>query len=262
MTKDTKSNGAGNGPGNGERDGPTALDLALIKSEEGEAQALAFYDAFFNARLYIPTTEPEGEAEEGSVTLLVADIDGEGVVPVFDSQAQLAGWAEREMPFTVLAGHALVEHLDPELQIALNAGHKQFKLFVGEELGWLRARLDRSVHALEGDQIGEQPSIVKAEAPPQLTAALAPALARNTFIGAAFLVAVENDKKTDPVRWLLVLDVGDAGEAVFAEIARDIGVAAQAALDARTVMDVIAFDPSGGPGLELLRLGIEPFYAR
>lgn len=257
MTKDTKGNGAGNGEG----DGPSALDLALIKSEEGEAQAQAFYDAFFNARLYIPTTDPEPGAEEGSVALLVAEIDGQGVVPVFDSIERLTGWAEREMPFTVLAGHALIEHLDPELQIALNAGHPQFKLFVGEELGWLRARLDQSVHALDGDETGEEPTIARAEAPPELRAALAPALARNASIGAAFLVGVEGNK-TDRVRWLLVLDVGDAGEAVFAEIARDIGVAAQAALDARTVMDVIAFNPSQGPGLELLRLGIEPFYAK
>ncbi len=261
MTKDTRSIGAGNGAANGERDGPSALDLALIKSEEGEEEAQSFYDAFFNARLYIPTTDPEPGAEEGSVALLVAQIDGEGVVPVFDSHARLAGWAEREIPFTVLAGHALIEHLDPELQIALNAGHPQFKLFVGEELGWLRARLDKSVRALDGKEIGEEPTIARAEAPPELTAALAPALARSTFIGAAFLVAVES-KKPGPVHWLLILDVGDAGEAVFAEIARDIGVAAQAALDARTVMDVIAFNPTEGPGLELLRLGIEPFYAK
>jgi len=261
VTKDTRSIGAGNGAANGERDGPSALDLALIKSEEGEEEAQSFYDAFFNARLYIPTTDPEPGAEEGSVALLVAQIDGEGVVPVFDSHARLAGWAEREIPFTVLAGHALIEHLDPELQIALNAGHPQFKLFVGEELGWLRARLDKSVRALDGKEIGEEPTIARAEAPPELTAALAPALARSTFIGAAFLVAVES-KKPGPVHWLLILDVGDAGEAVFAEIARDIGVAAQAALDARTVMDVIAFNPTEGPGLELLRLGIEPFYAK
>lgn len=255
VTKDT-TNGAGNGAG-----GTTALDLALIKSEEGEAQAQAFYDAFFNARLYIPTTEPEPGAEAGSVSLLVADIDGEGVVPVFDSIERLTGWAERELPFTVLAGHALIEHLDPDLQIALNAGHAQFKLFVGEELGWLRERLGRSVHALDGAETGEEPTIVEAEAPLKLTAALAPALARNTPIGAAFLVAVET-KEADPARWLLVLDVGDAGEAVFTEIARDIGVAAHAVLGARTVMDVIAFNPSQGPGLELLRLGIKPFYAK
>lgn len=255
MTKNT-TNGAGDGA-----DGPSDLDLALIKSEEGEAEAQAFYDAFFNARLYIPTTDPEPGAEEGSVALLVADIDGEGVVPVFDSQERLTGWAEREMPFTVLAGHALIEHLDPELQIALNAGHAQFKLFVGEELGWLREQLGQSVRALDGEEIGEEPTIREAEAPPELSAALAPALARNMYIGAAFLVAVEN-KKTDPARWLLVLDVGDASEDIFTEIARDIGVAAQAALDARAVLDVIAFNPSEGPGLELLRLGIKPIYAK
>lgn len=243
-------------------DGPTALDLALIKSEEGEAQAQAFYDAFFNARLYIPTTDPEPGAEEGSVALLVADIDGEGVVPVFDSQERLTGWAEREMPFTVLAGHALIEHLDPELQIALNAGHAQFKLFVGEEISWLREQLAQSVKGLDGEELGEEPTIARAEPPSKLTAALGPALARNNHIGAAFLVAVENDKKTDPVRWLLILDVGDASEEVFTEIARDIGVAAQAALGAGTIMDVIAFNPTEGPGLEVLRLGIEPLYTK
>lgn len=255
--------GAGNGAGSGS-DKPTALDLALIKSEAGEAgeaEAQAFYDAFFNARLYIPTTDPETGAEEGSVALLVADIDGEGVVPVFDSIERLTGWAERELPFTVLAGHALIEHLDPELQIALNAGHAQFKLFVGAELDWLRTRLDQSVHALDGDEIGKEPTIVETVVPPALTAALEPALSRNNLVAAAFLVAVENKQKS-AARWLLVLDVGDAGEAMFAEVARDIGVAAHAVLDAQTVMDVIAFNPGDGPGLELLRRGIEPFYVK
>ncbi len=255
MTKNTENDAADGA------DEPTALDLALIKSEEGEAEAQAFYDAFFNARLHIPTTDPEPGAEEGSVALLVADIDGAGVVPVFDSIERLTGWAEREIPFTVLAGHALIEHLDPKLQIALNAGHAQFKLFVAEEIGWLREQLGRSVKPLDGEESGEEPVIVEAEAPLELTAALSPALARNPLIGAAFLVAVET-KKADPTRWLLVLDVGDAGEAVFAEIARDIGVAAQAALGARSVMDVIAFNPTEGPGLELLRLGVKPFYAK
>ena len=254
MTKNTQ---------NGETsavDQPTALDLALIESEKGEVQAQAFYDAFYNSRLYIPTTEPEAGAEEGSVTLLVADIDGQGVVPVFDSIERLTGWAEREMPFTVLAGHALIEHLDPELQIALNAGYARFKLFVGEELSWLREQLARSVQALDGEEIGEEPTITRAEAPADLIAALTPALARNAFVAAAFVVAVENNGP-DLARWLLILDVGDASEAVFAEIARDIGVAAQSALGAGAVMDVIAFNPLEGPGLELLRLGIEPFYS-
>jgi SseB protein N-terminal domain/SseB protein C-terminal domain len=255
VTENT-TNGAGAGAGE-----LTALDLALTKSEEGEAEAQAFYDAFFDTRLYIPTTDPEPGAEEGSVALLVADIDGEGVVPVFDSIERLTGWAEREIPFTVLAGHALIEHLDPGLQIALNAGHVQFKLFVAEEIGWLREQLGQTVRALGGEEIGGQMAIVEGEPPSELTAALGPALARNGSIGAAFLVAVEN-KKTDPARWLLVLDVGDADEAVFTEIARDIGVAAQAALGARTVMDVIAFNPTERPGLDLLRRGIKPFYAR
>ena len=252
--------GAENGAGHVGGDA-TALDLALIKSDAGEAEAQAFYDTFFTTRLYIPTTDPEPGAEEGSVTLLVAEIDGEGVVPVFDSQERLTEWAERELPFTVLAGHALIEHLDPEIQIALNAGYAQFKLFVCEELDWLRAQLHQSVRALDGDDVGAAQSFTDAEAPPELTTALGQALARNVLVAAAFLVAAAK-KEADLDRWLLVLDVGDADEAIFTEVARDVGIAAHAVLGAQAVMDVIAFNPSEEPGLELLRLGIEPFYVK
>lgn len=118
----------------------SALDVALARADAGDAEAQAFYEEFLNTLLYVPTTEPEPNAL--TVSLLVADIEGEGIVPVFDSEARLGAWAERDdMPFTVLAGHTLVERLDRELLIALNPGTEHYKLFVEDELGWLRERL-------------------------------------------------------------------------------------------------------------------------
>jgi len=242
--------------------GETPLDAVLAVAERGDAEAMAFYDAFLNARLYVPTTEEDPAGEAGTVGLLVAEVEDEGFVPVFDTEARLTDWAERELPFTVLAGHTLVEQLDPELQIALNVGTEHFKLFVEPELKWLRARLGETVTGLETSDGAETAAFRTTEPPATLVEALRPALARNAPVAAAFLVEAEDPQAGRQRRWLLVLDVGDADEAVFGEAARDVGIAARAALGGDEYMDIVALNPLEGTGRALIAQGVTPIYAR
>ena len=87
----------GNGENGGENEPETELDRALALAEagaeegaetdaeqgsrEGDARAQAFYDAFLNARLYVPTASDDTDLPDDTVSLLVADIEGEGIVP-------------------------------------------------------------------------------------------------------------------------------------------------------------------------------------
>lgn len=257
---DSEGNGGGNAP-------ETELDQALAVAEEGDDFAQAFYDAFLNARLYVPTASDDAGLPSDTVSLLVADIEGEGIVPVFDSEARLAAWAEEPAPFTVLAGHTLVAQLDPKLSVALNVGTPHFKLFVDAELAWLRERLSETVTDLKPADTSALIDFRDAPPPQRLVEALAPALERNPEVGAAFLIEAETPEAEmieagDNRRFLLVLDVGDADEEVFGEVARDVGIAARAMLDDGEVMDIIAFNPAEGTGRALIERSVAPIFAR
>jgi len=250
------------GHGNG-GDGPaTQLDHALAAADRGDAEAQAFYDVFLNARLYVPTAEDEPGSPAGTVNLLVADVDDEGIVPAFDSEARLTDWAERDAPFTVLPGHALIEQLDPTLQLALNVGTKHFKLFVETELAWLRERLGETVTDLEPNDQDEAADFKTTDPPGALVDAMIPAFRRNELVAVAFLVESEQPAAGKTRRFTLVLDVGDADDAVFAELARDIGIAARSGLGTDEYMDIIAFNPLEGVGRALLEKAVDPVFAR
>jgi hypothetical protein len=248
--------------GNGGDEGQSPLDRALGVAELGDAQAQAFYDAFLNARLYVPTAEDDPDLPTDTVSLLVADIEGEGIVPVFDSEDRLATWAEEPVAFTVLAGHALVEQLDPALQIALNVGTEHFKLFVESELAWLRERLGETVTDLAAHDTADLIAFRDGAPPEGLVEALLRALRQNELAGAAFLVEAEEAGVEGGRRYLLVLDVGDADEAAFAEAARDVGVAARSALGGGAFMDIIAFNPLEGTGRALIERAVAPIFVR
>lgn len=252
---DSEGNGGSNAP-------ETELDQALAVAEEGDDFAQAFYDAFLNARLYVPTASDDTGLPSDTVSLLVADIEGEGIVPVFDSEARLAAWAEEPVPFTVLAGHTLVAQLDPELSVALNVGTPHFKLFVDAELAWLRERLSETVTDLKPADTSTLIDFRDAPPPQRLVEALAPALERNTDVAAAFLVEADKSEDSGARRFLLVLDVGDADEEVFGEVARDVGIAARAMLDDGEIMDIIAFNPAEGTGRALIERSVAPIFAR
>jgi hypothetical protein len=271
----------GNGENGGGNEPETELDRALALAEEGAEEgaetgaeqgtqagddhAQAFYDAFLNARLYVPTASDDTDLPDDTVSLLVADIEGEGIVPVFDSEARLAAWAEEPVPFTVLPGHALVAQLDPELSVALNVGTDYFKLFVDAELAWLRERLNETVSDLAPHDSAELTAFRDTAPPASLIAALTPALERNPHVGAAFLVEAEPAQIAEAGkarRFLLVLDVGDAEEDLFAEVARDVGIAARPALGGDEVMDIIAFNPAEGTGRALIARGVMPVFVR
>jgi SseB protein N-terminal domain len=240
----------------------TELDRALAAAGASDDRAEAFYDAFLNARLYVPTERDDTDLPADTVSLLVADIEGEGIVPVFDSEARLAAWAEEPVPFTVLPGHALVAQLDPELSVALNVGTEHFKLFVDDELAWLRERLEETVADLASRNTAELIEFGDAAPPAALAEALLPALARNADVGAAFLVEAKSAEAGKTRRFVLVLDVGDAGDALFAEVARDVGIAARRALGGDEVMDIIAFNPVEGTGRALIERAVMPIFAR
>lgn len=238
-------------------DRETALDAALARADDGDTQAQAFYDVFLQAQLYVPTAERLDSDPAAGLRLLVADVEDERIVPVFDTHERFAEWAEAECPFAVVSGFSLVEALDPDLSLALNVGLPGFKLFVPDELAWLRQQLSQTVTGLEALDPALAGEFREVDPPADLLAALRPALRRNEAVAAAFLVAAGGGER----RWILVLDVGDVPKEMFGTLARDIGVDMRAVLGEGEAMDIIAFNPMEGIGHELLRRSVAPVYA-
>ena len=250
----TSKVGSGGGDGAGDM---TALDAALARADDGDAQAQAFYDAFLQAQLYVPTAEGPDSDPDAGLRLLVAEVEDERIVPVFDTHERFAEWAEADCPFAVVSGFSLVEALDPALSLALNVGLSGFKLFVPDELAWLRQQISQTVTGLGDFDPSLAGEFREVEPPAELMAALRPALQRHAMVAAAFLVAASEGER----RWILVLDVGDAPDETFGALARDIGVDMRAVIGEGEAMDILAFNPLDEIGRELLRRSVAPVYA-
>ena len=129
----------------------TAIDKAMQAAVEDGQKAKEFYELFFDTEFLVPTHDTDvqpGENRQVDLSQDPAEImaferDEGLVVPIFDTEARLAAWAEERdrVPFLRLYGRQLVQDLDPELTFVLNPGTEHAKLFVREELDMLRSQM-------------------------------------------------------------------------------------------------------------------------
>jgi hypothetical protein len=126
----------------------TALDQHLAAAREDGSQADAYYELLLQSELFVPvwsakvSPDAQGRSQDGdSFAPVVIEMEGRRIVPLFDTQARLATWAEREIEFIALAGQILFEILDPAFEFVLNPGTDHVKVFSVEERAWIRANL-------------------------------------------------------------------------------------------------------------------------
>lgn len=125
----------------------TELDAALdVLSQDitNPRNQSRFYDLFLNTTFYVPTHDPaniEGAAEalnEGDVVPLVVESGGDDYLMIFDTRERMTGWAHAEVPYVEMEGHHLAATSIPPLHWALNAGTDHSKLFLLDEIAWLK----------------------------------------------------------------------------------------------------------------------------
>lgn len=242
----------------------TPLDRALVAAMDSEESRPAYYDLLLRSDLYVPTVDtPEREeqrraAEGDSFSPVVLESEGRLVLVLFDTVERLQAWAQQEIGFVRLPGHALVASVDPQIHWALNPGSGFDKQFVPEELAWLRRRLEDS-HAsqvvLERDTrvlIG-----TPSEVPEGLIESLTAVLRRNPEVHEARLAAIGYEG--EPRAHLAFVGTLVEGTEVEEAIRRDIVLACRGFLEEGQTVDIF-LDDSGMA--RTARETVEPFYVR
>ena len=131
----------------------TELDQALDalkedkRSQENQAR---FYDLFLNSQFYIPTKkdalsdlDPSEERGYPQGMPLVLEAEGNDYLVLFDTPERLMAWAEGEVPYLVVPGHVIAETSTHPLHWVLNLNCDPMKIFVPDEIEWLKDAVAR-----------------------------------------------------------------------------------------------------------------------
>lgn len=132
----------------------TELDKALVNFRQDPTDSKnqsQFFDLFLNANFLLPTVEetPEERAaagrEPGEAMPLVVESEGKDYLMLFDTRERLNAWtkSETEVKAVEVPGHTLARFSRPPLHWVLNADTEYSKLFLPEEITWLREVVER-----------------------------------------------------------------------------------------------------------------------
>ena len=128
----------------------TQLDKAFVSATKNQDSQSDFYNLFLNTDIFIPTYDmPQNESQKRagvneSIKPIIVDSEGISYLMLFDTKDKLSTWAQREVGFVALPGHAVVEMMGSDLHWALNAGTEYTKIFVPEEIKWLKESVENS----------------------------------------------------------------------------------------------------------------------
>ena len=242
----------------------TPLDRALEVARKQPEKQSDFYNLFLKTEIFIPTHDvpvKEGRRRAGSEETLrpiIIESDGQQYLMLFDSKERLSAWADREVGFVAMPGHAVVQMMGPDIRWALNAGTDHLKVFVPEEIKWLKDSLqENQVSVEEGTRV-----LIGAPAriPDGLLEALSECLSRNPEVREAYLGEVSYAKEGEVPHLALVLRIDAAPESAVDAIRQDLGVASRGLLGGDGYIDIFV-DDGGAVTTEVTKL-VKPFYVR
>jgi len=243
----------------------TPLDSALAAAQKNEEHQSEFYNAFLNSELFIPThTMPDNDqrrraSENESISPIFVESEGVQYLMLFDSKERLRSWAQREVGFVALPGHAIVEMMSPEFHWALNVGTDHVKIFVPEEIQWLKSSLAQSKGQETKMAAGTNVLIgAPAKIPNGLIDSLTHNIKRNPEIKRAYLGQVYYEKEGEIPHLALVLDVPNLPKSTLDAIRTDLSTASKGFLSESEYIDILVND-STGVAHEITK-AVKPFY--
>lgn len=124
----------------------TPLDAFLkecIEQPELPQAQSNFYDHFLNASFYVPMHDFEPGSESDSVAPLIIEAEDIEFLILFDTEEKLKEWADEEVRFTIVPGHALALMTPEHLYWALNVGAEYSKHFEPAEIAWLKEVVEK-----------------------------------------------------------------------------------------------------------------------
>ncbi len=122
-----------------------ALDALRQDTRNPEKQS-RFYDLFLNSEFYIPTKitsensdeQEEVPKEDRQNVPLVMEADGNDFLVLFSTRERMNDWAKSEPACIQVPGHVIAENSTHPLHWVLNLGTEHVKIFVPDEIDWLK----------------------------------------------------------------------------------------------------------------------------
>jgi len=102
-----------------------------------------FYRLFLSSTFYLPTYDEETggvsvNKQDEKMLPLIMESEGNNYMMIFDLEDRVVEWAEEGAHCIALPGHVIVEMATEGLHLAMNVGTEQAKVFVPEEIAWLK----------------------------------------------------------------------------------------------------------------------------
>ena len=241
------------------------LDSAYAAAMKNADEQSIFYNAFFNAELYIPTHKiPEAEqqrraGDNESISPIFVESEGVQYLMLFDSKERLSSWAQREVGFVAMPGHAIVEMMNTDIHWALNVGTEHMKTFAPDEIQWLKETVAKSK--------GQQTKVSKgtnvligapAIIPEGLVESLSKNLSRNSEVKRAFLGQVHYETQGEKPHLALVLEVNELPRSTIDAIRKDLASATKGFLGESEYIDIM-FKNESGMASEITKI-VDPFH--
>lgn len=246
----------------------TPLDQAFEAAKTNESKRNDFYALVLNSTLYIPTHDIPAEekfvrADDNSTfNPIIVEAEGTAYVMLFDTIEKLTNWAQRPVGYVGLPGHVIASISESHLHWALNAGTNYLKIFMPDEVRWMKEAFlgnkNEFVNISAGTQvmIGE-PATIPAGLIEQLTQTIT---TRNPEISAAYLAQVLYQRDGEEPHLVLVLRVDSPEKSLINAIQKDLGMAARGCLDEGTYLD-ICIDDGTNIANEITKM-VAPFYTK
>jgi SseB protein N-terminal domain/SseB protein C-terminal domain len=246
----------------------TPLDSAFEAAKAHENMRDNFYSLLLNTTLYIPTHDIPAEHEHAraddntTFNPIIFEHDGHPFLMLFDTIEKLNNWAQRPVGYVGLPGYVIVDISQSYLYWALNAGTNYTKIFVPDEVRWMKANyLDASgeiINLSAGTEIifGE-PAYVPDGMLQQLVQNMSN---RNPEIIAAYLAQAQYKREGEKLHLLLVLRLATTDKTIIESIQKDLAMAMKQFIDNGSYIDIYIDD--GSTIANEITKSIIPFYER
>ena len=243
----------------------TSLDQAYVEASQSGKESV-FYDAFLSSTIFIPTINAPGKesnrrtGENDTISPIIIESDGAKYLMLFDTKERLASWAQREVGFAALPGHAIVEMMGTDFHWALNVGTEHMKTFVPEEIQWLKERTNEA----QEERIASGTQVITG-APAKIPAGLIESLkknlsTRNSEVKAAYLGQVYYVREGEKPHLALVIDIATKEKSLIEAICQDLAVSTKGFLGEGEYIDIMVND-GNGTTLEITK-AVKPFYKK
>ncbi|WP_189062387.1 enhanced serine sensitivity protein SseB C-terminal domain-containing protein, partial [Shewanella hanedai] len=243
----------------------TPLDHAYVEATKNSKEAI-FYNAFLTATIFIPTLDSPDEEKQtragdnDTISPIIIESDGDQYIMLFDSKERLVSWAQREVGFAALPGHAIVEMMGTDFHWALNVGTAHVKTFVPDEIKWIKGNLNTPEEKMVAS--GTQVLIgAPSKIPNGLIESLVKSLSsRNGEIKAAYLGQVHYVREGEKPHLALVLHTDINDKSIIEAISKDLAFSTKGFLGDDEYIDIMVND-GNGTALEITK-AVKPFYKK